>query len=187
MIAHVRTLLLGICCVLLVACDDADDEQQPSAIGMTMPARPAPNPKRESLDISPVDKNAVPTSLSRGPRFELFSQYSGQDIKQVTGVSGRTMWLCFTAPWCPYSREMIKALKIMARNEKGSVQIVEINADAYPALAEEFGITKVPTTVLYAEGVKLRTIEGAYNAPSLQRYLHSILSRGDEPDAAPTP
>ena len=171
--------------MFLVGCDDAEDEQQTAGAGIAIPERPAPNPHRESLSISPREKDATPTTLSKGPRFELFSQYSGQDIKQVTGVSGRTLWLCFTAPWCPYSREMINELKIMARKEKGTVQIVEIDADAYPAIAEDFEITKVPTTVLYTEGVKLRTIEGAFNAPSLQRYLHSVLSRGDaEPEAS---
>lgn len=72
----------------------------------------------------------------------------------------------------------------MAQEEKGSVQVVEVNADAYPALAEQFNITKVPTTVLYTEGVKLRTIEGAYNAASLQRYLHKVLSREEDEQPA---
>lgn len=66
---------------------------------------------------------------------------------------------------------------------------MQVDADAFPAIAEEFGITKVPTTILYTEGVKLRTIEGAYNAASLQRYLHLVLSRDDaeasSPDSSP--
>lgn len=69
----------------------------------------------------------------------------------------------------------------MAHEEKSGVQVVQVNADDYPELAEDFGITKVPTTILYTEGVKLRTIEGAYNAPSLRRYLHRVLSRDDDP------
>lgn len=164
--------------LLLVGCDDADDEQQVPVVDLSAVTRPAPKPEKESLSILPRE-TGVPT-FTTGPRFEIFSSYSGQDIRQVTGVSGRTLWLCFTAPWCPHSRSMIQELKTMAREEKGGVQVVEVNADEYPALAEEFGITKVPTTVLYTEGVKLRTIEGAYNAPSLQRYLHRVLARADD-------
>lgn len=154
-------------------------------MGLATASRPAPNPERESLSILAPRQSEVPSTLATGPKFELFSLYSGQDMKQVTGVSGRTLWLCFTAPWCPHSKEMINELKTMAREEKGSVQVVQIDADAYPAIAEEFGITKVPTTMLYTEGVKLRTIEGAYNAASLQRYLHRVLSRDDATAAAP--
>lgn len=182
-----RRLLYSVCiaCGLLVGCDDADDDQQAQAVGLATASRPAPNPQRESLSIVAPKRDEVPSALPTGPRFELFSIYEGQDIKQVTGVSGRTLWLCFTAPWCPHSKEMIRELKVLAREEKGTVQIVQLDADAYPAIAEEFGITKVPTTVLYTEGVKLRTIEGAYNAPSLQRYLHRVLSRDDAGDASP--
>lgn len=187
MIHSVRMLWYSacVCGLLLVACDDAEDEQQGQAVGLATASRPAPNPQKESLSILAPQRSEVPSALSTGPRFELFSMYSGQDIRQVTGVSGRTLWLCFTAPWCPHSKEMINELKIMAREEKGSVQIVQVDADAYPALAEEFGITKVPTTVLYTEGVKLRTIEGAYNAASLQRYLHRVLSRDDAESTTP--
>lgn len=170
--------------MLLCSCDDADDERQTQAVGLATASRPAPNPQKESLSINAPRRDDLPTSLPTGPRFELFSQYSGQDIKQVTGVSGRTLWLCFTAPWCPHSKEMINELKVLAREEKGTVQIVQLDADAYPAIAEDFGITKVPTTILYTEGVKLRTIEGAFNAASLRRYLHQVLSREDA-DASP--
>lgn len=167
--------------LLFVACDDADDEQAAPVVDLAAVTRPAPKPERESLSIQ--QREASPSSLLAGPRFEVYSQYAGQDILQVTGVSGRTLWLCFTAPWCPHSRRMIRELQTMAREEKGGVQVVEVNADEYPALAEDFGITKVPTTVLYTEGVKLRTIEGAYNAASLQRYLHRVLSRDDDSSA----
>ena len=193
MILAVRSLWYSVClgCFLLVGCDDAEDDQQAQAVGLATASRPAPNPQKESLTIIAPRRNEVPTALPSGPKYELFSIYSGQDIKQVTGVSGRTLWLCFTAPWCPHSKEMINELKILAREEKGSVQVVQLDADDYPAIAEDFGITKVPTTVLYTEGVKLRTIEGAYNAASLQRYLHRVLSRddaaSDTPDSISTP
>ena len=176
------SVALAMSCLLLVSCDDADDGQPAAVASIPAAPRPAPNPEKVSLTI---EAKEVQASLAPSPRFELYSRYSGQDIKQVTGVSGRTLWLCFTAPWCPHSRDMIQELKTMAREEKGSVQIVELDADAFPAIAEDFGITKVPTTVLYTEGVKLRTIEGAYNAASLQRYLHRVLSRDDDEDTTP--
>lgn len=175
-------LSLGLSALMLTACGDAEKKPPtPDSEPVDKP-RPAPNPQKESLSIKP--RSDTRDTLTTGPRFELYSKYSGQDIRQVTGVSGRTLWLCFTAPWCPHSKAMIAQLKIMAREEKGNAQVVEINADDYPTIAEDFGITKVPTTILYTEGVKLRTIEGAYNAPSLQRYLHRVLSRDDE---NPTP
>jgi thioredoxin-like negative regulator of GroEL len=105
-------------------------------------------------------------------------------MRQVTEVSGRTVLLCFTAPWCRHSRAMRQALRELAEQEKGGVQVVEIDADAYPAIANDYGLTKVPTTVFYTEGVKLRSIEGAYTAESLGRYLHALLTQ-EETDEEP--
>lgn len=175
-----RTLWVSLCvsALFLVGCDDADDEPQAPVVDLSAATRPAPKPQKESLSIQARDD--TPQTLSRGPRFAQYSRYAGQDIRQVTGVSGRTLWLCFTAPWCPHSRRMMQELRTMAQEEKGTVQIVEVDADEYPALAEEFGITKVPTTFLYTEGVQLRTVEGAYNAASLRRYLRRVLSREDD-------
>ena len=170
---RVLSLALLSASLILCACSDEDEERNaPQNVPPTIP-RPAPRPERENLTVR-SDSITAPQGLPTGPRFELYSAYSGQDIKQVTGVSGRTLWLCFTAPWCPHSRDMIRELKLMAQEEKGSVQVV----------AEQFNITKVPTTVLYTEGVKLRTIEGAYNAASLQRYLHKVLSREEDDQPA---
>lgn len=181
MIRGVRTLWTSLCVgmLLLAGCDNADNEQQVPVVDLSAATRPAPKPEKESLSIQPQTVGGQST-IPSGPRYELYSLYSGQDIRQVTGVSGRTLWLCFTAPWCPHSSNMIQELKTMAREEKGSVQVVEVNADDYPALAEEYGLTKVPTTFLYTEGVKLRTIEGAYNSSSLRRYLHRVLARDDD-------
>lgn len=179
-------LLFGI--LMLAACDDDSSQEGPSRekeqpaqdIPIISP-RPAPRPDRGDLSIrADLKSQEAPSSFSMGPRYELFTTYDGADIRQVIGVSGRSLWLCFTAPWCPHSKRMIEELKTVAREEKGCVQVVEVDADAYSALAEEFHITRVPTTILYAEGVKLRVIEGAYNADSLRRYLHSVLSRDED-------
>ena len=182
---HQCMLVLALLGAFLVSCDDADEQQGAAQNIPTSISRPAPQPSRESLDVCRSSLFPIPTELSTSQSYELYSSYSGQDIRQVTGVSGRTLWLCFTAPWCPHSADMIRELKQLAREEKGHVQVVEVNADAYPALAEQFRISKVPTTLLYTEGVKLRTIEGAYNAASLRRYLHRVLSRDDEAQGSP--
>ncbi len=180
------TSILVLLCSVLAGCDDTDEQQQNAAQDIpTSISRTAPQPNPETLDVRPTSLAPVPTQLTTSPRYELYSTYSGQDIHQITGVSGRTLWLCFTAPWCPHSAEMVRELKQLANEEKGHVQVVNVNADAYPDLAEQFHITKVPTTILYTEGVKLRTIEGAYNAASLRRYLQRVLSRDDDAQDSP--
>lgn len=167
--------------LLLPACKKTSEkEREARAAQFTTSTKPAPNPQKEDLETLVRRDKTAPTGLHGGPKFELYSEYAGEDIRQVTGVSGRSLLLCFTAPWCPHSTKMRQALKKLAEAEKGRVQVVEVNADAHPALAEQYGLNKVPTTIFYTEGVKLRSIEGAYTSASLQKFLHSLLSRTDE-------
>ncbi len=161
---------------LLSSCGDSDEEREQRAARFTTSTRPAPNPQRESLSsLVRTDRNA-PTSLSGGPRFPLYSEYAGEDIRQVTGVSGRALLLSFTAPWCPHCNRMKKALQEFAQQEKGAVQVVVINADEYPMLAQKYKLAKVPTTILYTEGVRLRELEGSHDAPAIADFLKKTLS-----------
>lgn len=173
---------------LLNSCGDNDEEQREKAARFTTATKPAPNPQRESLEsLVRTDRNAAPTTLVKAPKFELFSDYKGEDIRQVTGVSGRTLILCFASPWCPYSNRMRNGLQQIANQSKGSVQVVMVNPDDYTDLAKQFELNKVPTTVFYTEGVKLRTIEGAYTAESVRNFLHALLSQDERARGSAAP
>lgn len=188
-----RMRLTGLLATLLIfpllsSCGDNDEEQREKAARFTTSTKPAPNPQRESLEsLVRTDRNAAPTSLVKAPKFKLFSDYKGEDIRQVTGVSGRTLILCFAAPWCPYSNRMRNGLQQIANQGKGTVQVVMVNPDEYTSLAKDFELNKVPTTVFYTEGVKLRTIEGAYTAESVRSFLHALLSQDERARGTASP
>ena len=184
--AALKLFAAGTLLAALTGCDESDEVRAERAAQFTTSTKPAPNPQLESIEsMVRTDSAAVPAGLGSAPKYELYSAYKGEDIKQVTGVSGRCLILCFTAPWCPHCAQMKQSLQQLAQAEKGNVQVVDVNADAYPALATDFGITKVPTTIIYTEGVKLRTIEGAFTAESLGRFLHALLTQGAAPTATP--
>ncbi len=176
---HLLPLFLAACALpLLSSCRDSDEERELRAARFTTSTKPAPNPQRESLSSLVRTDRSAPTSLHGAPRFPLFSEYKGEDIRQVTGVSGRSLLLCFTATWCPHSNRMRQALEELAKQEKGTLQVVLINADEYPVLAHEYKLTKVPTTILYTEGVRLRTLEGSHDTPALADFLSKVLTEG---------
>lgn len=166
--------------LLMTGCDEADPEKNELSGRFTTATRPAPNPQREALETLIRKDLNVPTDLKGAPKFKPYSEYNGEDIRQVTGVSGRSLLLVFTAPWCKHSNAMKKALKELTEKEKGNVQVVDVNADAFPVLAEEFGIAKVPTTFLYTEGVRLRAFEGAMSSQGIQNLIRNVLTRGED-------
>ena len=176
-----RLLLLCTPAVfLLTGCGESETDKAERAARFTTSTKPAPNPQREPLEELVRKDLDMQTGLPGAPKYELYSEYKGEDIRQVTGVSGRSLLLVFTAPWCTHSDNMRSAMKELAEKEQGGVQVVEVNADAFPILAEEFAITKVPTAILYTEGIKLRTIEGARTTHDLQNFIRKVLTRNEE-------
>lgn len=168
------SLLLAPC--LMVGCSDDDDALAIRAASFTTSTRPAPNPERRALHSEIRQNVNLGTGIAAAPRYELYSKYNGEDIKQITGVSGRKLILLFTADWCPHSVAMREALKKLAEDEKGNVQVVDVNADEYPQVAEDFGLTKVPTVFIYTEGIHLRKLEGAYDTAALKALLEQLFS-----------
>ncbi len=176
-----RLLLLCTPAVfLLTGCGESETDKAERAARFTTATKPAPNPQREPIEELIRKDLDIQTGLPGAPKYELYSEYKGEDIRQVTGVSGRSLLLVFTAPWCTHSDNMRSAMKELAEKEQGGVQVVEVNADAFPVLAEEFAITKVPTAILYTEGIKLRTIEGARTTQELQNFIRKVLTRNEE-------
>ena len=171
--------LLSLPCLLAGCGDSNEDARAIRAASFTTSSRPAPNPTKLSLQNEIRQNVSMGSGVSSAPRYELYSDYKGEDIRQVTGVSGRKLILAFTADWCEHSLRMREALKKLAEDEKGNVQVVDVNADKYPKVAEEFSLTKVPTIFIYTEGIRLRSFEGAHDTTTLKAMLDQLLSSGN--------
>lgn len=176
---HLLSLLL-VPCLILTGCSDDDDAAQPTtAARFTTSTKPAPNPAKLSLQNEIKQNVNLTSGVSSAPKYELYSNYKGEDIRQVTGVSGRRLILLFTADWCEHSKKMRNSLKELAAQEKGNIQVVDVNADEYPKVAEEFGLTKVPTIFIYTEGIRLRSFEGEQNTATIKQLLDELFSSGN--------
>ncbi|MDO4750908.1 MAG: thioredoxin family protein [Akkermansia sp.] len=175
-----RTLFISALPLLAVGCGDDDDElQAEQAARFTTSTKPAPNPVRVSLQDAIRQDAHLSAGIPGAPKFELYSEYKGEDIRQVTGVSGRKLILVFTADWCKHSKAMRECLRKLAEDEKGNFQVVDVNADKYPQLANDFNLVKVPTIRLYTEGIEVRTFEGYYDETTLRTMLNQVFSIGN--------
>ena len=74
----------------------------------------------------------------------------------------------FWAAWCGPCRMMEPVLKELAQEWKGRASVVKINTDEQPALAQRFGITAMPTMVLFDKGREVHRIRGAQPLSSLK-------------------
>ena len=82
----------------------------------------------------------------------------------------------FWAEWCGPCRMMEPVLKDLAAEWKGKAVIVKVNSDEQPALAQRFGISALPTMVLFHKGREVHRVSGARPAAALKAEFASWIA-----------
>lgn len=66
----------------------------------------------------------------------------------------------FWAPWCVPCRVLAPQIERVAR-ETPSVKFVALNAEDFPEIAQTYGVTGLPSVVLFVEGQEVSRKVGA--------------------------
>jgi thioredoxin len=74
----------------------------------------------------------------------------------------------FWAEWCGPCRMMHPVLEGLSQEWKGKATVVKINTDEQPELAQRFGISTIPTLILFDKGKEVHRVSGAVPAAALK-------------------
>lgn len=77
----------------------------------------------------------------------------------------------FWAPWCGYCRRLIPAVDRMAEEYGEEVQIVKLNIDEEPDLAEEYGIETIPALLLFRKGEVISSVVNPQSQDAIEDWL----------------
>jgi thioredoxin 1 len=75
----------------------------------------------------------------------------------------------FWAEWCGPCKMIGPVLEELAQEE--NVKLLKINVDENKELSSAFNLTSIPVIMLYADGVKTKSIIGAKPKPALKKVL----------------
>jgi thioredoxin 1 len=98
----------------------------------------------------------------------------------------------FWAEWCGPCRMVAPVLEQIAVEQTGRLKIVKLNVDENQHTPQHFGVSGIPTMILFKDGEMVERIVGFMPKPQLMKRLEPHLSTAaaaptaETPESAPT-
>ena len=109
------------------------------------------------------------------------------DAAFAAEIAGDTPVLVdFWAEWCGPCRMVAPVLEQIASEQTGKLKIVKLNVDENQQTPQQFGVTGIPTMILFKDGQMLERIVGFMPKPQLMNRLQPHLATADAPESAST-
>lgn len=89
--------------------------------------------------------------------------------------SERPVAVEFWAPWCPWCRKLTPEFEALSTEYDGKLVMLKLNSDAYPDIAQRYGIMGLPTIKMFCQGRGVGEIVGYMPRPRLKAELDRLI------------
>jgi thioredoxin 1 len=100
-----------------------------------------------------------------------------QNFDTTLAANSGPVLVDFWAEWCGPCKMIAPALEELAKEEGARATVAKVNVDESPELAVRFGITGIPTLIIFSGGQPVKTLHGVQPKVALAAALAAARNR----------
>ena len=98
-------------------------------------------------------------------------QISDNEFEQTVLKSDKPVFVDFWAPWCGPCRIVGPIIEELAPTYDGKMVVAKMNVDENPGVAQQYGVTSIPTLMIFKGGQVVDRAIGALPRAELQKFM----------------
>jgi thioredoxin 1 len=99
------------------------------------------------------------------------TEFSDDTFQEDVLSSGQPVLVDFWAPWCGPCRMIAPLVEELAAENQGSFKVGKINIDDNPAAAQHYGVSSIPTLMIFKDGAVVERFVGVQPKARLQQAI----------------
>ncbi|KAF3791614.1 Thioredoxin Y [Nymphaea thermarum] len=89
--------------------------------------------------------------------------------------SDKPVLVDFYATWCGPCQYMVSVLNEVGHAMKDTINVVKVDTEKYPSIANHYSIEALPTLIIFRDGKPSARFEGALPADQLMQWINNAL------------